>query len=90
MKIKVKSAPHKKENIKIDTPFIQLQGFLKFIGLAVTGGEAKHIIQKGIVRVNGEICTARGKKLKNSDTVSVNGTDYTIIAEENQKEENGN
>ncbi|MDY3812014.1 RNA-binding S4 domain-containing protein [Eubacterium sp.] len=41
MKIKVKAAPHKKETVKINTDFIQLQSFLKFKGIAETGGQAK-------------------------------------------------
>lgn len=83
MKIKVKVAPHKEENVEINTEFIQLQAFLKFMGLAETGGEAKEMVQNGIIRVNKEVCTARGKKLRNGDTVSVFGTDYTIISNEN-------
>ena len=69
MKIKVKAAPHKKETVKINTDFIQLQSFLKFKGIAETGGQAKEFIQDGIIAVNGEICTARGKKLRNGDIV---------------------
>ena len=83
MKIKVKVAPHKEENVEINTEFIQLQAFLKFMGLAETGGEAKEMVQNGIIRVNKEVCTARGKKLRNGDTVSVFGTDYAIISNEN-------
>ena len=83
MKIKVKTAPHKQENVEINTEFIQLQAFLKFMGIAETGGEAKEMVQNGIIRVNKEICTARGKKLRNGDIVSAFGTDYTIIYNEN-------
>ena len=53
MKIKVKTAPHKKETVKINTDFIQLQSFLKFKGIAETGGQAKEFIQDGIIAVNG-------------------------------------
>ena len=83
MRIKVKAAPHKKENIAINTDFIQLQAFLKFTGIAETGGQAKEFIQDGIIRVNGEICTARGKKLRAGDTVSAFSTDYTVVKDEN-------
>ena len=78
MKIKVKQAEHNKEVVKINTDFIQLQSFLKFKGICETGGQAKEFIQDGIIRVNGEICTARGKKLRNGDFVSAFGTDYYI------------
>ncbi len=83
MKIKVKSAPHKKENVEITTEFIQLQAFLKFMGIAMTGGEAKEMVQNGIIRVNGEICLSRGKKLRNGDVVTALGTEYTIVCNEN-------
>ncbi len=84
MKIKVKAAEHKKENAEINTEFIQLQAFLKFMGLAETGGEAKEMINNSIIRVNNEICTARGKKLRNGDVVSAFGTDYTVVYNENK------
>lgn len=80
MKIKVKAKEHKKEISKINTDFIQLQAFLKFMGIAETGGQAKEFIQDGIIRVNGEICTARGKKLRNGDVVSAFSVDYEIVS----------
>ncbi|MGN1201906.1 MAG: RNA-binding S4 domain-containing protein [Eubacterium sp.] len=78
MKIKVKAAKRKSENIIITTDFIRLDSFLKFTGAAETGGQAKSFIQDGIVKVNGEVCTARGKKIRNGDTVSVFSVDYHI------------
>ena len=51
------------EKIKIETPFIRLDALLKFAGAVETGGEAKLAIQGGEVRVNGEPCGMRGKKL---------------------------
>lgn len=80
MKIKVKAKDHKKEITEINTDFIQLQAFLKFMGIAETGGQAKEFIQDGIIRVNGEICTARGKKLRNGDVVSAFSVDYEIVS----------
>lgn len=84
MKIKVKSAPHRQEKVEIKTNFIQLQSFLKFKGISKTGGQAKEFIQNGIIRVNGEVCTARGKKLRNGDIVTAFGTDYLITDENKQ------
>lgn len=81
MKIKVKVKEHIKEKVIINTDFIQLQSFLKFKGISETGGQAKEFIQDGIIRVNGEICTARGKKLRDGDVVTAFGTDYQIINE---------
>ena len=82
MKIKVKAVPHKKETVKINTDFIQLQSFLKFKGIAETGGQAKEFIQDGIIRVNGEVCTARGKKIRPGDIISVFAVDYEITNED--------
>ena len=70
-----------KETVKINTEFIQLQSFLKFKGIAETGGQAKEFIQDGIIRVNGEVCTARGKKIRNGDVVTAFAVDYTIVNE---------
>lgn len=81
MKIKVKRVEHEKVIVNIDTDFIQLQSLLKFKGIAETGGQAKEFIQDGIIRVNGEVCTARGKKLRNGDVVSAFSVDYVITNE---------
>lgn len=82
MKIKVKVAEHKKETVKISTDFIQLQSFLKFKGISETGGQAKEFIQDGLIKVNGEVCTARGKKIRANDVITAFGTEYTIINED--------
>lgn len=60
-----------KQIIFIDTEFIKLQDLLKFAGLVETGGQAKILIQGGYVTVNGEICTMRGKKIRNGDIVTL-------------------
>ena len=60
-----------KQIIFIDTEFIKLQDLLKFAGLVETGGQAKILIQNGDVTVNGEICTMRGKKIRNGDIVTL-------------------
>ena len=57
-----------REVIKIDEEFIRLQDLLKFAGITPTGGQAKYIIQNGEIKVNGEVCTMRGKKMRNGDT----------------------
>lgn len=81
MKIKVKIAARQNEKIKISTPFIKLDSFLKFSGAAETGAAAKQLVLGEKIKVNGEICTARGKKLKNGDKVSFLNTDYEILNE---------
>lgn len=82
MKIKVTKAERKSEDVRITTDFIRLDSLLKFKGIAMTGGEAKAFIQDGIVKVNGEVCTARGKKIRNGNTVSVFSVDYHIKNED--------
>lgn len=66
------------EIIEITTEFIRLDALLKFSAAVESGGEAKLLIQDAQVKVNGEICTQRGKKLREGDTVSVNGEEYIV------------
>lgn len=61
----------KTEKVKISTEFIKLDQLMKFAGLCDTGGFAKELIQQGAVKVNGEVCTMRGKKLRPGDIVEV-------------------
>lgn len=81
MNIKVKVAQRKEETINISTPFIKLDSLLKFAGAAETGAMAKELILDEKVKVNGEVCTARGKKIKGGDTVSLFEYDYKIVNE---------
>ena len=59
------------EKVVITTPFIKLDAFLKFSGVAETGGQAKEMIQEGLVAVDGAVCTQRGKKLVPGSVVSL-------------------
>jgi len=68
------------EKIAIDTDFIKLDSLLKFAALVGTGGEAKMVIAEGMVQVNGEVCTMRGKKLRPGDTVSFAGSGVEIVS----------
>lgn len=61
------------ETITIETEFIKLDALLKFAALTGTGGEAKQVITDGMVAVNGETCTMRGKKIRPGDTVTFAG-----------------
>lgn len=65
--------------IKIETEYIKLDQFLKISELAQTGGHAKILIQEGLVKVNNEICTQRGKKLRPGDIVEVDEENIFII-----------
>lgn len=62
----------KSEKIIIHDEFIKLDSLMKFSGLCATGGEAKLLIQSGQVIVNGEVCTMRGKKMRDGDTAEYN------------------
>lgn len=70
----------KREKIVITTPFIKLDSFLKFAGAAEIGGQAKEMVQGGLVKVNGEICTMRGKKMYPEDVAEVDGVEYEVAA----------
>ncbi len=66
------------DTILIREDFIRLDSALKFASLVATGGHAKIVIQNGEVLVNGEICTQRGKKLRNGDTFKFEGVTVTV------------
>ncbi len=67
------------EKITIETEYIKLDSLLKFAAVVGTGGEAKYVISEGMVTVNGEVCTMRGKKLRPGDKVSFQGLDFEIV-----------
>lgn len=67
------------KRLEIKEDFIRLDSAMKLASLAVTGGHAKIVIQNGEVRVNGEICTMRGKKLHSGDTVEYDGNGFTLV-----------
>ena len=56
---------------KLEDEYIQLQNVLKVCGLVDSGAMAKNIIQDGLVKVNGEVETRRGKKISVGDVVTV-------------------
>lgn len=66
------------ERILIDTEFIRLDNLIKYAGAVDTGGQAKLEIQGGFVKVNGEICTMRGKKIRNGDKVEYDSKIYEV------------
>lgn len=54
----------------ITTEFIKLDQLLKFAGIAYSGAEAKDMVINGVISVNGEVCTMRGKKIRPGDVVT--------------------
>lgn len=67
------------EKITIETEYIKLDSLLKFAAVVGTGGEAKYVISEGMVSVNGEVCTMRGKKLRPGDMVRFQGLDFEVV-----------
>lgn len=76
IKVRVKEKPIIKKTIYTD--FIRLDAFLKLCDAVVTGGHAKFVIQNGEVKVNGEVCTQRGKKMRRGDTAEFENKIYTV------------
>lgn len=64
--------------LSIKENFIKLDAAMKLAGIVSTGGHAKNVIQNGEVKVNGEICTMRGKKLYKGDNAEYNGEGFEI------------
>ncbi len=67
------------EKISINTDFIKLDAMLKYAAAVGTGGEAKLVISEGMVEVNGEVCTMRGKKLHAGDKVKFQDMEFEIV-----------
>ena len=81
MKVVVK----KRDNsipVNIGTEFIKLDAALKYANAVESGGLAKSVIQDGLVTVNGEVCTMRGKKLRPGDKFQFEGYKFVINAYE--------
>ena len=67
------------ETIKLKDEFIKLGQALKAANLVVDGVEAKYVIQDGLVKVNGETDTRRGRKLYDGDLVTYDGQEIKIV-----------
>ena len=70
--------------VVIHTEFIKLQDAMKYTNVVYSGGEAKTLILEEQVKVNGEVCTMRGKKLRPGDTFEFMGQTYLICIHEPQ------
>ena len=67
------------KKITIKEDFIRLDSAMKLADMVVTGGHAKMVIQDGEVKVNGEVCTMRGKKLRIGDKVEFENDGFVIV-----------
>ena len=83
MKVTVKKKdPNAKIPVVIGTEFIKLESAMKLANIMPSGGTAKMVIQDGLVEVNGEVCTMRGKKLYPGDRFGFDGLEYLITIHE--------
>jgi len=64
--------------MKINSEYIKLDSFLKAVNEAASGGEAKIFIAEGMVSVNGEPESRRGRKLRPGDSVTIDGRSYPV------------
>ena len=67
------------QTVKIKDEFIKLGQAMKLAGAVNEGFEAKAVIQDGLVRVNGEVDTRRGRKLYDGDVVTIDGQSVKVI-----------
>ena len=65
--------------ITIKEDFIRLDSAMKLADMVVTGGHAKIVIRNGEVKVNGEVCLMRGKKLHKGDKVEFENNGFEIV-----------
>lgn len=70
-----------KHTFTVSGEYIRLDDLLKLMGVAETGGQAKMIIQSGQVMLDGEVCTARGKKLRGGEIITVPEADEEITVD---------
>ncbi len=68
------------EVLHLKDEYIKLGQALKAANLVESGADAKAVIQEGLVRVNGQVDTRRGKKLVAGDMVEYNGSTVKIEA----------
>ena len=69
------------EKVGITTEYIKLDALLKFAGLCETGGEAKLCVEDGLVKVNGDTCLQRGRKIRPGDVVELDGEAVEVTVE---------
>lgn len=81
IKIQAKVAPKIKKEVPITTEFIRLDAALKLANVVGTGGQAKMLIEDEQIKVNGEICTQRGKKLRDGDVFAFENQEFLICKE---------
>lgn len=66
------------KKISIKEEFIRLDSAMKLADMVNSGGHAKIVIQNGEVKVNGEVCLMRGKKLRKGDKAEFENSGFII------------
>ena len=66
------------KKINIGSEYIKLDQFLKLADIVMSGGEAKLLIMSEEIKVNGEIATQRGKKLRDGDIVEYVNKEFQV------------
>ena len=69
------------EKIIINEEYIRLDNLMKYSGMCNSGGRAKFLIQGGEVKLHGEVCTMRGKKIRHGDKVEYNNRIIEVAVE---------
>lgn len=76
------------KRVEINTEYITLGQFLKLSGVIDTGGMAKWFLSEHEIVVNGEQDNRRGRKLRDGDTISIEGKGSFTVAFSNNPEVN--
>lgn len=66
------------QTIHLKDEFIKLGQLLKLAGFVESGVEAKFVIQDGLVKVNGQVDTRRGRKIVAGDMIEYNGKSIQV------------
>lgn len=72
------SQPDSADQSSATQQHVRLDHFLKLLQFAESGGHAKVLIQGGLIKVNGEVCTARKRKLYHHDEIEIDGEEVTV------------
>ena len=64
--------------VKLKTLWIRLDQLLKYAGVAESGGQAKDMVLGEEVKLNGELCLSRGKKIFPGDIVTLHGAEIIV------------
>ncbi len=69
------------DDVPIRDESIRLGQLLKLASLIEVGGDAKEVLADGLVQVNGEVETRRGRQLRHGDVVELGGQSVRVVSE---------